>query len=142
MMNLHILNKLYKIHKVLQRLMTQIFSKFLPIISLQKQIIINTKIPLQTQPKIIPLFYLQPILILPNNLKHLHPLVKIMIYPLFHLNLRLQTIPMVLHNQVLITLKTHIQYIFKHQLHLLLLEYKLQLTLQLIIFQYKTFKLV
>ena len=120
--------------------MTQIFYKFLPIISYQKKLIFNTKIPLQTQPKITPLFYLRLILIIHNSLKHSHILVETMINLLFHLNLQRPTTLIILHNQVLLILNTHIQSIFKHQLHLRLLKYKLQRTVQLKIIQYKMSK--
>ena len=122
--------------------MTQILYKILPIISHQKKLIITTKMTPQTQLKITPQFYLHLILILHNHSRHSVLLVKMMIHLLFHHNLQLLAIPMVLLNKVLLILNTQIQSIFKHQLHLHLLKFKFQPILQLKIVQYKMYKQV
>ena len=104
--------------------MIQILHKFLFTILQQKKLLTKTKIPLQTQLKIIPLLS-------HKHLKHTDLLIKIMTHLPFHLNLQLPTILMILLNKVLLMLNTQIQSIFKHQLLLHLLKYKLQLILQL-----------
>ena len=136
------LNKPYKIHKILLQLQIQILYKSLLTILQQTKLLFKTKIPLQTQLTIIPLFYLHLILKLHNHLRHKDLYNKIMIHLLFHLNLLILTILMILLNKVLLILKTQIQSTFKHQLHLHLLKYRLQLILQLKIIQFKRYKQV
>ena len=122
--------------------MIQIFYKSLFTILQQTKLLIKTKIPLQTQLTIIPLFYLHLILTLHIHLRHKDLFSKIMIHLLFHLNLLIPTILMILLNKVLLLPKTQIQSIFKHQIHLYLLKYRLQLILPLKIIQYKKYKQV
>ena len=122
--------------------MIQFSYEFLFTILQRKKLLIKTKIPLQTQLTIIPLFYLHLILILHNHLRHTDLFNKIMIHLLFHLNLLILTILMILLNKVLLILITQIQSTFKHQLHLHLLKYRLQLIPQLKIIQYKINKQV
>ena len=136
------LNKPYKIHKVLLQLQIQILYISQLIIIQQTTLLINTKIPLPTQLMIIPLFYLHLKLTLHNHLRHKDLFNKIMIHLLFHLKLLTPTILIILLNKVLLILKTQIQSTFKHQLHLHLLKYTLQLILPLKITQYKTYKQV
>ena len=135
------LYRLYKLHKVLQKLMIQILYKFLSTISHQTKLITKTKTTPQVQLKITPLFYLHLLLMSHNHLKHKDPLVKNMTHPLFHLNSQLKFTLIIL-NKALLIHNTLIQSIFKHQLHHHLLKYKLQLILYLKVIQYKMYKLV
>ena len=61
---------------------------------------------------------------------------------LFHLNSHLKFTLIILLNKALLIHNTLIQSIFEHQLHHHLLEYKLQIILQLKVIQYKLYKLV
>ena len=121
--------------------MTQLLYKFLLIISHKTKLTTKTKTTLYLQIKTVPLFYLHPILILHNPLKHKYHLVEIMIHLLFHLISQLRFTLIILLNKALqihnILHRTLIQYIFKHQPHHHLLNYKLQPILQLKLTQYK-----
>ena len=122
--------------------MIQVLYKFLPTISHQIKLMIQTKTTLLIQFKITPLFYLHLILMSQNHLKHTHLPVKIMTHLPFHLNSQLKFTLIILINKALLIHNTLIQSIFKHQLHHHLMKYKLQLILQLKVIQSKMSKLV
>ena len=122
--------------------MIQVLYKFLPTISHQIKLMIQTKTTLLVQFKITPLVYLHLILMSQNHLKHTHLPVKIMTHLLFHLNSQLKFTLLILLNKALLIHKTLIQSIFKRQLHHYRMKYKLPLILQLKVIQSKMSKLV